>query len=62
VPYCSQAKRLIARIDTDSSTSLRRQACSHGAPQIRPQIETNGFVARAIPKASSSRPSATAVT
>jgi hypothetical protein len=33
---------------TGSSSEPRRQFSSHGAPQTRPQIEANGFVARMI--------------
>jgi hypothetical protein len=53
---------LTARIETGVSTLPRRHARSQGAPQMRPQIDTKGFVARAMAYASRSRPSATAVT
>ena len=40
----------------------RRHAVSHGAAHTRPQIDGNGFGARAIRYASAKRPSAMAVT
>jgi hypothetical protein len=53
---------LSARIDTAASTVPRRHALSQGAAHTRPQIDANGFGARAIRYASRYRPSAIAVT
>jgi len=59
-PAISQTKRFNARIEigrscatNDPSSSTRgmwprRQAASHGAPQMRPQIDANGFGPLAI--------------
>ncbi len=61
-PKRSVTNRFSARMATGASTVPRRHAVSHGAAHTRPQIEANGFGARAIRYASRSRPSAMAVT
>ncbi len=47
-PKRSVTKRLSARIWIGLSISPRRQALSHGAPQMRPHTEASGLGARAI--------------
>jgi hypothetical protein len=51
-PKRSVTNRFRARIATGASTVPRRHADSHGAAHTRPQIDANGFVARAMRYAS----------
>ena len=46
-PKRSVTKRFSGRIATGESILPRRQASSHGAPQVRPQIDAIGFGERA---------------
>ncbi len=46
-PKRSVTKRLSARMEIGASFSPRRQAVSHGAAQMRPQIEASGLGRRA---------------
>ena len=55
---CSAAKRLSERIATGSSSVPLRHADSHGAVQIHPQTDGNGFTSAATAYASSYRPCA----
>jgi hypothetical protein len=52
-PKRSVTKRLSGRIATGASIDPRRHASSHGAPQVRPQIDAIGFGDRATAYASS---------
>src|SRR4029453_6555022 len=61
-PKRSVTNRLRARIAIGASTVPRRHAGSQGAAHTRPQIDANGFGARAMRYASRYRPSAIAVT
>ena len=46
-PKRSVTKRLRARIEMGASISPRRQTDSHGAAQMRPQMDASGFGRRA---------------